>query len=239
MIKAKARDALVALLDGHAAASGESHKRSLPGTRSTNNGEVPLCEAERDVRVVLSLEELSSAVGAAAVARLSSLLRRPVHQATLRRVQSSGTGGCEAEGGPVVPFHTDYALRTLQVPLNGPAEYDGGRTVFVSGEGFLVPPRAAGSAIVHDGRCLHGVTALTRGTRYSLFLSHLPSPSADALGSNSPPGLDRLGYLVPIVARQLVSFVLPFSLSQGRSESVFTSSVFCPMLCAGIRSKSR
>jgi hypothetical protein len=207
IVKAKARDSLMALLDGHAAASGKSED-GLPGTRSTNSGALPLCEAERDVRVVLSPQELRGAVGAAAVARLSALLGRPVHKVTLRRVQSRGgsQAGDGSNAGPVVPFHTDFALRTLQVPLNDPAEYEGGRTVFVSEEGFHVPARVAGSAIVHDGRCLHGVTALTRGTRYSLFLSHLPPPAAAALGSNTPAGLDRLSYLVPIVTMQLVEF---------------------------------
>ena len=38
-----------------------------------------------------------------------------------------------AEGQPkCINFHTDHALRTMQVPLNGPAECDGGKLVHVT-----------------------------------------------------------------------------------------------------------
>jgi hypothetical protein len=59
----------------------------------------------------------------------------------------------------------------MQIALNSDEEYDGGRLVFATSEGFVVPKRRAGSATIHTCSLAHGVTALTRGVRYGLFLS--------------------------------------------------------------------
>jgi hypothetical protein len=59
----------------------------------------------------------------------------------------------------------------MQIALNSDEEYDGGRLVFATSEGFVVPERRAGSATIHTCALAHGVTALTRGVRYGLFLS--------------------------------------------------------------------
>jgi hypothetical protein len=58
-----------------------------------------------------------------------------------------------------------------QVSLNDKREYGGGRLVFaVAGRGFVQPSRAPGSASVHDGAIVHGVTEMKNGVRYGLFL---------------------------------------------------------------------
>jgi hypothetical protein len=57
------------------------------------------------------------------------------------------------------------------VPLNDEGEYGGGRLVLaVAGRGFVQPSRAPGSASVHDGAIVHGVTEMENGARYGLFL---------------------------------------------------------------------
>jgi len=57
------------------------------------------------------------------------------------------------------------------VPLQGPGACAGGELVFATAEGrLLVPRRLPGRAIVHDGDVAHGVTRLTSGVRYALFL---------------------------------------------------------------------
>ena len=59
----------------------------------------------------------------------------------------------------------------MHVALNPASDYDGGRLVFASPiDGFIVPDRLQGGAVIHDHTHVHGVTALARGTRYSLFL---------------------------------------------------------------------
>ena len=118
---------------------------------------------EADLRRTISTAELTSLVGAAAVGRLGAAFGPPHNLIKLRRVQ-------ERDGG-FVEFHTDnHSRRTMQVALNGDAEYRGGRLVFATGAGFVIPTRPAGTATIHTDRIAHGVTALTGGVRYGLFL---------------------------------------------------------------------
>ena len=53
---------------------------------------------------------------------------------------------------------------------NVAGEYEGGRVVYARKEGLYTAPREAGSATLHDADVAHGVSALMRGVRYSLFL---------------------------------------------------------------------
>ena len=75
-----------------------------------------------DVRLALSAAELEAAVGPAAVRKLFKFFGRQPSGIRLRRVQAGGGGG-----GNVVAFHTDFSLRTMQVPLND--DYCGGQLV--------------------------------------------------------------------------------------------------------------
>ena len=57
----------------------------------------------------------------------------------------------------------------MQVALNGDDEYQGGQLVFATGpDGILVPARPRGSATIHTHSIVHGVTALTGGTRHGV-----------------------------------------------------------------------
>lgn len=61
--------------------------------------------------------------------------------------------------------------------MNGPDQYEGGRVIFATGRGLICPPRLAGSATLHTYDVAHGVTELTHGVRYSLFLCDTLPPS--------------------------------------------------------------
>ncbi len=71
-----------------------------------------------------------------------------------------------------INFHCDggYATATLQLALNSPDEYNGGRLCFFVDDSLHTPERPAGSMTIHPAKVLHGVTALTSGTRKSLFV---------------------------------------------------------------------
>jgi large subunit ribosomal protein L40e len=124
-------------------------------------------EDNMDIRFALSVSELQAAVGAAATRRLFETFGSEPTAIRLRRVEASG------DDANCVAFHTDFSLRTLQCPLN--EEYDGGELVWAVEGGLEVPGRAAGSATMHTAGVVHGVTAMTRGVRYGLFLCELPA----------------------------------------------------------------
>ena len=67
----------------------------------------------------------------------------------------------------------------MQVPLNDESDYTGGRLTFVTEGGLVQPRRQAGSATIHDCTIAHGVTELTHGVRYSLFLLTLPATATE------------------------------------------------------------
>jgi ubiquitin len=71
-----------------------------------------------------------------------------------------------------INFHCDggSTTRTVQVALNGPAEYQGGRLCFFSRGCLRVLDRPAGSICRHEAKILHGVTSLMVGLRKSLFV---------------------------------------------------------------------
>ena len=75
--------------------------------------------------------------------------------------------------GQCIPWHCDNVAVhkvSVQIALNDDSEYEGGRVVFLSKLGALIPKRAAGTATVHDSTVVHGVTRMGEGVRYSLFL---------------------------------------------------------------------
>jgi len=70
-----------------------------------------------------------------------------------------------------INFHTDNALKTVQVPLSHDDSCIGGKLVFALPDGSLVQPtRVPGSILYHHGDVVHGVTQLTSGKRYGLFV---------------------------------------------------------------------
>ena len=145
-----------------------------------------------DFKVFFSLEELTRFIGGEAMERLEAAYARGqegaangaprlvCNKVALRRAgvvgaaKSQQAQQTQQETPHCINFHCDVqSTRTLQVPLNGDDEYEGGRLVFATDDGRLqYPKRPAGSVTVHGGGVVHGVTALRRGVRYSLFLLH-------------------------------------------------------------------
>ena len=71
-----------------------------------------------------------------------------------------------------INFHCDgnYATGTVQVALNGPEDYKGGRLCFYVNGCLHILQRPAGSVTQHPRSVLHGVSTLLEGTRKSLFV---------------------------------------------------------------------
>jgi hypothetical protein len=105
-------------------------------------------------------QKLIHMIGARAVKRLSDLFQDEYTLIRLRRTE--GSGKC-------IKFHTDVSQKTMQVVLNAQSEYEGGRLVYATSEGFVQPQRPAGSYSIHTCKIVHGVTAVQKGVRYALF----------------------------------------------------------------------
>ena len=94
------------------------------------------------------------------------------------RMTRGPTGAC-------IDFHVDGgdATRTVQIALNDPTAYEGGRLVYYNcsddpaDDRVDVLERPVGSVVSHE-KALHAVSALTRGERKSLFLV----PQGNGLG---------------------------------------------------------
>jgi hypothetical protein len=100
-----------------------------------------------------------------------------------------------------VAFHTDRSTQTMQVPLND--DYEGGQLCWAVDGRLEVPHRPAGSATIHMGHVVHGVTAMTTGCRYSLFLCELP---VDPSPLRPRPRVVDLQYLLTGADKQLGFF---------------------------------
>jgi hypothetical protein len=122
-----------------------------------------------DCKLTVTQAELMALIGAQEVRRVLAFFDQRMQgrcdEIKLRRVAAV----------PAAPewidFHTDVALKTMQVPLCGDDAYTGGQLVFARDDGALeVPARGLGSVTLHDRHVVHGVSRLTDGIRYGLFL---------------------------------------------------------------------
>ena len=158
-----------------------------------------------DLRLEPTRADLEALIGAPTVASLITFFGAKPDAFRLRRVEADAN-----KTDAAVAFHTDFSRRTMQVPLNDEGDYDGGRLVFVTDQGLEMPSRPAGSATIHTSGVVHGVTALRRGVRYSLYLCQLPDGGVDI----NKRHLDGCGlsYLADPVALQFDFFAraVPF-----------------------------
>jgi uncharacterized protein (TIGR02466 family) len=69
-----------------------------------------------------------------------------------------------------IPFHADLCDYTVNIALNDDTELEGGRLLALDGATLRSLEREAGTAIVHAGNLVHGVTRIERGIRHSLIL---------------------------------------------------------------------
>lgn len=126
-------------------------------------------EYQHDCKIPLDLDCIPSVAQMAIVRLLNGVLPTKV-QMRYTRPSSEDTEKCAW-----IPFHTDVAKRTVQIPLTGDDKDDvvGGRFVFVHPETGVVTrmPRHKCVPIVHNGTVVHGVSRHTHGVRCALFAS--------------------------------------------------------------------
>ena len=149
LLKEKQRHALVAKMDVHI------------GATTSNNG---------DYKLSLTRVELEEILSVNTVDRLVTIFGHRVDDIKLRCVVGSELTGQSR----CIDWHVDAAKCTMQVALNDDDEYDGGSLCFLQNGAISCPHRSAGSATIHDGTVVHGVSAMgRRGRRYGLFFLSL------------------------------------------------------------------
>ncbi len=176
--------------------AGRANLMRLVDTHSTNENSKTM-----DLRVPITEDQLIKAVGAEATSRIFKIFGGEPNAIRLRKV--------EASKGESVAFHTDYSLKTMQIPLNCDTEYDGGRLVWVKNGRFEVPTRHAGSATIHTCGVVHAVTPMNSGVRYGLFLCKLPEDAVDVdLTYLIAPTLVRSNYCASSLCRSRCPLIL-------------------------------
>jgi hypothetical protein len=128
--------------------------------QSSKNEKQMTDEEIKDFKICLQIQDLVSIIGQESVEELERTFAGKYDEIVIRRCESHGQ---------FINFHTDVALKTMQVALND--DYKGGKLLFLSDGGRVVQPeRKSGTVTIHHNDILHGVTVLESGTRYGLFL---------------------------------------------------------------------
>jgi hypothetical protein len=145
----------------------------------SDNNRVDMRMVMKDEHFLQILAPLDDSLGTSTNANFQSQrVLRNLH-AAFRNVPGAISGhskiALRMTRGPTntcIDFHCDggYASSTSQIPLNSSDEYKGDRLLFFVNDTLHVVPRPAGSLTQHPPRVLHGVTAVTEGTRKSLFI---------------------------------------------------------------------
>ena len=139
-------------------------------TKTTQHTRIDTSHGKHDEHLDISLIKFEQLVGRQQGQSLVRLYDSSIDRITIRRVRAT-------EESLVIAFHTDKnTYKTMQVAINLESEYDGGRLVFATVSGFLQPDRPPGSYTIHHCHMPHGVTALSRGVRYSIFFQTTLQP---------------------------------------------------------------
>jgi hypothetical protein len=123
-----------------------------------------------ETKLKITASELKSLIGFEAVKSLVDFYSEhtggaPVNSIILRRLRANSQH---------VPYHLDVHNYILQVPLND--VYTGGKLVLLNENGTFYPSREVGSATLMDAsRLVHGVSKLTSGVRYGMYLLNDPT----------------------------------------------------------------
>ncbi len=117
---------------------------------------------EKDYKAELNMAYIRGIVGNEVTVELERLWGvHPIDKIVLRR--------CEVKN-QFIDYHLDHAPRTLQWCLNGDDEFEGGNLVYLTEAGPIVTQRRANTVFIHDNRIVHGVSTMTSGVRYSLYV---------------------------------------------------------------------
>jgi hypothetical protein len=98
---------------------------------------------------------------------------RPISYAYFARI--------EHEGDQYFPYHEDGQLTVFNLMINGEKEYTGGKLIYLTGDGPVMIPSVAGSAVVHSPATIHGVTPL-EGVKYTLTMVSHPLNTNSTFG---------------------------------------------------------
>ena len=85
---------------------------------------------------------------------------------------------------PYITFHADTCDYTVNIALSEDSGNEGGKLLALYDGALKDVPRLTGTAVLHAGNLVHGVSRIERGTRYSLILffsfSHRQNSAAPA-----------------------------------------------------------
>jgi predicted 2-oxoglutarate/Fe(II)-dependent dioxygenase YbiX len=120
----------------------------------------------------LTRQELERVVGGAATAALWALPRAldPAGAPARFTQVRAFARAYGPDKRPHLRLHTDASDYTVNVALADDDQHEGGRLAMLHSGALHAAARAEGEATVHRWSVAHGVTAVTRGTRFSLIL---------------------------------------------------------------------
>ena len=143
---------------------------------------VALNKAGEQAAAVAKLKEAkrlqATAEAAEAVAEVAEVEEAGAAHAAVEAAEAAGAGELRemfvrrysVDTRPWNPFHTDAYEVTVNVALSADSGHGGGALLGVYDGQVRAIPRAEGDATVHSSKLLHGVTAMSHGTRYSLIV---------------------------------------------------------------------
>lgn len=116
---------------------------------------------EQDFKLEITNNTLQKIIGNNKLEKIQKVFQNNISKIKLRRVNADNS---------YIDFHKDYAKKTLKIPLNSHREYKGGDLIYLSDGLIHIPKQNLGSMTIHDNSIIHGVSPITEGARYSLFI---------------------------------------------------------------------
>ena len=116
---------------------------------------------EIDFKLDITKDDLKHIIGTIAFNKLCNIFIDDFNKIKIRKVKSSNS---------VIDFHKDFSTKTLKIPLNSHNEYKGGDLIYLTKNKIHAPIQKLNSMTIHTNNIVHGVTKLTSGIRYSLFI---------------------------------------------------------------------
>ena len=137
---------------------------------------------DKDTRYIINKEELIDLIGMHATLTLLNILNTSFNDTSLENQEDYELKitirRMEPEMNKAQHFHLDLrangiGVKTMQVPLND--DYKGGKIIYLNNK-TIIPERDIGDGILHTHEIVHGVSELTEGIRYSLFIQYKYNP---------------------------------------------------------------
>lgn len=116
---------------------------------------------EQDFKLEITFNTLQKLIGNNKLDKIKKIFQNNISKIKLRRVYGNNS---------FIDFHKDYANKTLKIPLNSHREYKGGDIIYLSNGRIHIPKQNLSSMTIHDNSIIHGVSPITEGIRYSLFI---------------------------------------------------------------------